>query len=237
MIYHNFGDSLFPLIAERIADHSFRTVSRYYPFPKLLAGGSIINDFARNGDSVWGAGMHHADGMKAKRLHIHAVRGPVTRKTIKKLLGISCSEIYGDPAILTPHLFPEWQPMPVKGRIGLIPHFKNRKKYRHLPSYIKLILPTRMPHQVIPEILKCELIISGSLHGLIIAEAYGIPARWLPDGSGEPELKYHDYYESTNRIPHPAHTLRYAEDLGGQAAGVMPDKQRLMDAFLRMETR
>lgn len=230
-VIHNFGDSLFPRIVERILGHPIWTVSRFYPFPKLLAGGSVINSFARDGDIVWGAGLHTSDAIKARRLDVRAVRGPLTRQILYRQWGIDCPEVYGDPALLTPDLFPEWRPMPVKGRIGLVPHLKNRKKYCDLPDHIALILPTRRPEEVLPEILRCELIISGSLHGLIIAEAYGIPARWFPDDGGEPEFKYHDYYASTGRTPHPARSLRHAEALGGQLPGVMPEKTMLLGTF------
>ena len=56
-------------------------------------------------------------------------------------------------------------------------------------------------------LLPCELVISSSLHGLIFAEAFGIPARWLAPRDvahlehssyvTEGWFKYVDYYAST----------------------------------------
>lgn len=49
---------------------------------------------------------------------------------------------------------------------------------------------------VIDEIIKSKLVISSSLHGIILAETYGIPAILLNNGD---LFKYMDWYESTGR--------------------------------------
>ena len=48
-------------------------------------------------------------------------------------------------------------------------------------------------------ILDSEFVISTSLHGLVLADAYGIPARMLRITENEPLFKYQDYYEGTGR--------------------------------------
>jgi pyruvyltransferase len=231
-VFHNFGDELFPLIASRLYGKPLKTTSSLIPSPKLLAGGSVICGFARDGDTVWGAGMRVSNIFTAHQLDVRAVRGPITRQLLMHKYGIACPEIYGDPALLLPDLFPEWKPNPVPGRIGLIPHMRTRKQYKNLPRHIHLITPTRSPYKVIPEIMRCEMIISGSLHGIIVAEAFGIPARWLAEDNGEPYLKYEDYYESTGRAADPAINLVRAENLGGQEApDTLIDKAALIASF------
>jgi pyruvyltransferase len=57
--------------------------------------------------------------------------------------------------------------------------------------------------------MSCERIVSSSLHGLVIADAYGIPNAWLnSDGGaggsrpGGGEFKFYDYFASVNKLRH-----------------------------------
>ena len=38
------------------------------------------------------------------------------------------------------------------------------------------------PERVIEFLLNCKLVVSSWLHGLIVSEAFGVPARWLSVG-------------------------------------------------------
>lgn len=49
------------------------------------------------------------------------------------------------------------------------------------------------------EIVNSQFVISSSLHGVIIAEVYGIPAVLLVNKSDEAWFKYDDYYLGTGR--------------------------------------
>ena len=58
--------------------------------------------------------------------------------------------------------------------------------------------------------------VSSSLHGIVIAEAYGVPAV-LVASSTEPVFKYEDYYAGTGReLPAPAATWRDGRDAARQ---------------------
>ena len=55
--------------------------------------------------------------------------------------------------------------------------------------------------QVIKEIVECEMIISSSLHGLILSDAYHIPNIWIKfsDETFDGSFKYLDYFASVKR--------------------------------------
>ncbi len=83
------------------------------------------------------------------------------------------------------------------------------------------------------KILNSKFVISSSLHGIIIAEAYGIPARLLRITENEPLLKYQDYYIGTNR-PNFKFALSVEEAL--KMGGEPPfecDLEKLYEAFPR----
>jgi pyruvyltransferase len=232
----NFGDALFPPIVERIVKRPVELVDENYPGPKLIAGGSALH-CARDGDVLWGAGLRTEEDFKShprfRHLRVAAVRGPITRNFLLSRYPFDVPEVFGDPAILLPELFPEWSRRTVKGRIGVIPHFSNRHEYMSRSEDLVVIPPNQEPQRIVPEILTCELVIAGSLHGLIVAEAFGIPARWLNSSRTEPELKYYDYYQGTDRYPHPVKTVSDAVDLGGEPAPRSLDRDRLLESFPR----
>lgn len=51
----------------------------------------------------------------------------------------------------------------------------------------------------IDKIVEAKLVISSSLHGIILAEAYGVPCIMLNDTETPDLFKYEDYYLSTGR--------------------------------------
>lgn len=111
-------------------------------------------------------------------------------------MGIECPEIYGDPAILMP-LF--YQPQVVKKRkYVIVPHYNEWQKYHKDDNYLSTF--TRDYKAFIDSICSAEVVVSSSLHGIILAEAYGIPAIMIENSSGNGNIfKYKDYYFSTGR--------------------------------------
>lgn len=170
--------------------------------------GSILTFYDLNHTVVWGSGIlnsNEVDKIRGIPDKVCAVRGPRTRNELLKK-GIHCPEVYGDPALLMPRFY-----QPVIGShysLGIIPHFGDIKKddVRRLISdpRIKLIKVRDYDKwtDFIDEICSCDFVISSSLHGLIIAEAYGIPSQWVEFGTYVDgwEFKYYDFYESIGKM-------------------------------------
>lgn len=202
--FSNFGDALSVSIVEKIVEMSVTTVTD--PFSrqkKLLAIGSIVN-YAEEGDVLWGTGVN---GKYLKRgdyhfnnLDVRAVRGPLSRQFLLEM-GINCPEVYGDPTLLLPRLFPEWKKSETPSQdFIIIPHFSDETLFCHLPNMVSVKEDWK---DVVAKILDSRFVISSALSGVIVAEAFGIPARLLissNENNTETLFKYSDYYYGTNRF-------------------------------------
>lgn len=160
--------------------------------------GSIVR-LARN-STVLGSGIIRANEKLDFRNKYRFVRGPLTRKRVLQCGG-TCPEIYGDPALLLPRFYP---PVAKKHKIGFVPHYSHGidriKELAVQNNWHFINLNNINPLIPAQEISSCEKIISTSLHGIIAAHAYDIPAAHvtvsdtcdlLGDGS-----KFKDYYAS-----------------------------------------
>jgi pyruvyltransferase len=164
----NIGDTLTPIIVEYFTGQKVEWVNRNTR-PKLLGIGSIMKAL-RVGDTVWGTGiMRETDTFeRAKLCKILAVRGKLT----EKILGINCG-VYGDPAILLPLIY---KPNIKKTReLGYVPHYIDQDLFVG-----KKIVDVRQNWKdFIDDLLQYERIETSSLHGFIIALAYGVPVKWV----------------------------------------------------------
>lgn len=199
----NVGDTLTP----HIFNHFLPDVPvEYVPAStqgKVLGVGSIMR-LIQPGDTIFGSGViSESDKLpNAAQCRFLAVRGPLTREILMKF-GAVVPEIYGDPALLLPIMYhPE---IKKTHAIGIVPHYVDKefvlKKYAFASGFNKFIDVALPWESFVDEILSCEKIISSSLHGIIIAEAYGIPAEWAEYserviGKG---FKFRDYLEGTGR--------------------------------------
>lgn len=165
----------------------------------LLCVGSILSR-CRSNFTVWGAGYMSWKEEMIEKGTIYAVRG---KYSAQKLYGNNISDklVFSDPAILLPLVY-----RPNKKKIfniGIIPHnldyiFVN-EKYSVDPQINIIDLHTSDVEHVIDEIVKCKIILSSSLHGIIVAHAYGIPALWVKLGDISTDgIKFYDYFNSVN---------------------------------------
>lgn len=186
----NFGDDLGPEILSRLGYRVRRVPAAD---AELAACGSILHMLTNPGTAVWGCGMMSPRKRPPVRLRdIRAVRGPYTQA----LLSLSPRTPLGDPAILVPRLWPRARA--VKHRIGMVRHYVDTNTY---PWADVQISTEQGADDVIEQITSCSAICSSSLHGLITAEAFGIPAmRIAHPRVGGADAKWVDY--AAGRLPH-----------------------------------
>ncbi len=217
--------------------------------PHLLTLGSVFQ-FARPGDVVWGTGVnpyYQKPLPEGAQLDIRAVRGPLTRQYILEELQVTCPEVYGDPGLLVPKFFPELtKPSEPRHNHLVVAQHVDELYIRRYPERFRefnVLLcqrPDRMPWRaVVQEILASQFVIASSLHAIIIAEAYGIPARWwyndlLPSFRSAGHFKYNDYYLSTGRrAGEYAYSIDEALERGGKEPIQRNPADELLEAFPR----
>lgn len=232
----NFGDYLSLKLVERIVDSEVRVYKKkmFSYEKKLLAVGSILV-FANQNDVLWGTGTNGKRPNKSdynfNELDIRAVRGPLTRQFLMENLKVDCPEVYGDPALLTPYFFPEFKRKEnPKYDFIVIPHYSEESLYPKNDIF-EVVYPTEPLFTIFEKMMDAKFVISSSLHGIIVAEAFGIPARYLRVSENEPLLKYQDYYLATNRPDFQIATSVEDALLMGGEPPFECDLEKLYDAF------
>lgn len=169
--------------------------------------GSIVGWFGNEKTEIWGSGaISSRSTVRIKPDKVHSVRGPLTRRLLMSQ-GIECPERYGDPALLLSKYYTP-KTSSKKYRIGLIPHYVDidNPVIRHFVKHNDdtLLINLRKYKNwtdIIDEVAACELIVSSSLHGLIVSDSYGIPNIWVSysDKICGGTFKFLDYFESVGR--------------------------------------
>ncbi|GAS93709.1 ExoV-like protein [Mycolicibacterium canariasense] len=184
---------------------------------ELTGIGSVLDLYMwarkRTSSVVWGSGLRTSptpeirDAVLGSVASFVAVRGPKTRDA----LGLPESTTLGDPGLLAPALV-EGLALRRGTHPVIVPHYRvwanpqSRADLKALASDgCRVIVPSEHPIRVVRGIAEAGIVYSSSLHGLIVADALGVPAALLRfEGtalSGEPEFKYADYFASVRSDP------------------------------------
>ena len=201
----NFGDVLSPWIAEKMSGREVEFAPRGEP--AIVSVGSILSHVS-DGCVVWGTGSFGTETPRdiAKDADYRAVRGPLTRNRLE-IAKVDCPRVFGDPALLVADYYrPDIEPV---HEVGVVLRWSESNRFNKLSGgeadgIKKIILRDDDVEKTLDEMLSCKRIVSSSLHGLIIADSYGIPNAWLhsrtPKGG---EFKYWDYLLSVDKVRHP----------------------------------
>jgi polysaccharide pyruvyl transferase WcaK-like protein len=194
----NLGDSLSAVMVGALSGRPVHNVPFQWPVAKLVAVGSIGHAIRDGLAVVWGSGVSIRGGVLARnarrtRYDVRAIRGPISAQHYRDF-GISVPEVYGDPVWLLPSVFCE--PVEKKYELGVIPHIQDVEG--HLPDAppkrdsLRYVVDGAGPDEIavintwhdptmegllakLRLIRSCKRIASQSFHGVVIAEAYGIP--------------------------------------------------------------
>lgn len=169
----NFGDALNPLLLDWFSDIRARRV----PAAKadVIVCGSVLEHLPDQGwrGIVAGAGKMYEETDLSDRLAaaiVLALRGPLSAK------GLAGDFALGDPGLLAC----EMVQVDKEYNLGIVPHWSDtvlERRHEFKGFNPRIIRPTGDPREVVREIGRCRKIVSSSLHGIILADAFGIPRR------------------------------------------------------------
>lgn len=220
----NFGDSLNPFIFERVLGMPVKSCYKQPLKARVLGIGTIIGKgLLRPRESVYRKCLYHflsplqvfssgitgdwsSDAVAPLRKMIcHAVRGELTREQLIALgiLDAQADVVLGDAGLLTSFLL---EKIPAKQyACAIVPHVADQglPSVQQLHSTLKHSIVINLrdnPLKVLEQLAASDLILASAMHGLIVADALGIPNQWVrfsdhPQIGGKGgRFKFHDYY-------------------------------------------
>jgi hypothetical protein len=205
----NFGDALAPKLTEFVLGIPVEWAP---PEECQLFGlGSIIENALqqtfselRGSVSVWGAGLGAPRSLSSanSKLNILSLRGHFSSICLDFK-----DAVLGDPALLVREMYPELLQLKKEFQVGLILH---HTQYLNKQSIDKLrdngihffSAATNDYESLIEFIAKSRIILSSSLHGLVIADSLGVPNEWMNSHGihRADRFKFHDYASAIGRV-------------------------------------
>lgn len=158
----NFGDELGAII---LRHYGFDVKRVAFTKADVLLTGTMLDSAESKNRSitVLGSGSGHTHEADHD-FNVLAVRGRLTALALN-----TPNAALGDLGLLASRI---WTKEPAKYDIGVVRHYVDHEDY---PFADIVIDATEPAEQVIKKISSCRVIMSSSLHGIIVADSYGIP--------------------------------------------------------------
>ena len=220
----NIGDRVSPAVVSAMAG---RPATHYAggSEPHLVAIGSVMANTTSQ-SHVWGTGVMHPDmGIGAVRAaHVHALRGQLSHDALRRG-GVDVGEVaFGDPGFLAPALLGIRRAAVPSFRVGLVCHYVDRwhpvmRRLMQMDGVVDLDVHAA-PEEFLRRMAQCDTVVSSSLHGLVFAEALGIPNLWVEAGqevAGD-GFKFRDWYTTTRRPQQAPHAISQEDTVDELAA-------------------
>jgi hypothetical protein len=197
----NFGDAINPFLFGKITGCPIIRCESPLNRPHVVGIGSIAN-WANRQSTVIGSGLANKDDKINPNCHLRLLRGPITAD-IARACGNKSNFFLGDPVLALPSVgnFKRVKTC----EIGIVPHYVDYEAtlslFENSTLPVKIIDIKKPIKEFISDVVSCKRVISSSLHGLILADAFGIPnikttisTSILGDGT-----KFLDYFLSVKR--------------------------------------
>lgn len=164
----NFGDQLSPVLLERAGvefEWSPPATAEVFGVGSILS--KVPPGFA---GTIYGTGLIR-EGLSRdlRRARVLAVRGVLTRDACR----LGPRTPLGDPGILVSDLLRDGAPRG-GGGVVVVPHYVDQDLARRHPEG-RVVAITTPPAEFVEAVAGAELVVSSSLHGLITADALGVP--------------------------------------------------------------
>lgn len=188
----NLGDAITPFLLEHFGHKPNWVVEKK---AQLIMSGSMLDWMPDEYSGlIFGSGLMTSKRRRFPNAKFLSIRGPWSRDLVA-----AGDTILGDPALLADVLVDKVEP---EFPLGFIPHFADKSKpevieYAERHKDIVLTIDVQKDVlEILRDVVRCENIVSSSLHGLVVADAFEIPAAWLwsPDVAGN-GFKFFDYHK------------------------------------------
>ncbi|MDD3668826.1 MAG: polysaccharide pyruvyl transferase family protein [Alphaproteobacteria bacterium] len=195
---NNLGDQLNYLILKAL---KIRHMNTHFSRCNFIAVGSLLDQFflardtmpkMQNPVKVWGSGFLAHPGefggdaaapeSFAAPMEFAALRGKLSKERCAKILGRDLGDIaLGDPGLLVGRFF-DISGIEKEYDVGFIPHHSELPMFaesaRRLKKHSCVVIDATMSMpDALRKIAACRVIVSSGLHGLIVADSFGIPNR------------------------------------------------------------
>jgi pyruvyltransferase len=218
----NWGDRLSPLLLNRFS----QCETEWAPAAtaQVACLGSILGNLVKPDYTgvILGSGKLFENGIVPPNANILALRGPLTA------CGVKGDFALGDPGLLADELVTVDKKL---HHLGLVPHWSDRwlEQDPRFTKYDPIIIRSDDdPLDVVRAIGACRKIVSSSLHGLILADAFNIPRRFEATASWSREGKYFKVWDHNAAIGLP---FEIGVTQQANSNRIVDRKAELWDAF------
>lgn len=220
--HQNFGDYLAQFFLNTLLEYPkieadvFQFVGSVMDMPSIERDLRRVNGAFEGYAAYWCCGARSAEPLPA-RFFDHAlvfgVRGPLSRAA----LGLSDATVMGDPGFLLPLLHKARRDARTRGRTICIPHILDARGEAELlaASGADLLVSPSIRGDdahlrlLLDEIASADFVLTASLHGAVVAIAYGVPFAFWDNGHLDVPFKWNDLAASIGIDAH------FARDVAG----------------------